>query len=170
MKRPKRRVASRTRRSDNAKRKLMSNPEPADLVLLAGIVRYAGSSKHKLQPVRFGLLPYRSAGDDRTMCDRDAKFDIVDMATIPALFLRGAWAGLVAADHRIWWSVSDTGWIFEARLSNTVQHEYHGYPVLPTDPFAESVYRRFVRWAADHGTPADNQAARNCRELYRFRP
>jgi hypothetical protein len=162
-------MAFRERRSDNDKRRLMARPDTSGLIMAAHAVRYAGSGKHKLNPVIFGLEPYRGPDGDRTLCDRDAGFGPADMTAIPALLLRGAKAGLVAPGCRIWWSVADNGWIFEARITNIDQNEYHGYPLLPSEAIAGQVYRRFADWAAEHGADADRQAAQNCKVLYGFR-
>ena len=79
---------------------------------------------------------------------------------------RGLRASLIGTNL---WAVGDNGWIFEGRRTILGQAEYHGYPVLPSEPIAEPVYRRYRAWAAAHGTAADKQAAENCANLYRFK-
>jgi hypothetical protein len=88
------------------------------------------------------------------------------MAKLPAMIDRGLRAGLIGTNL---WTVADDGWIFEGRITNAVQVEYHGYPVRPGEAIAELVYRRFRSWADIAGDPADKQAAENCAALYRFR-
>jgi hypothetical protein len=90
------------------------------------------------------------------------------MAAIPTMINRGLEAGLVGAKGIIW-SVADNGWIFEARLTNIEQAEYHGYPVRPSEAIAERVYRRFVAWSQRNGSEIDRMAAANCKARYRFR-
>jgi len=89
--------------------------------------------------------------------------------SIPRLLKRGISAGLIGPSARMLWTVGDDGWIFEARITNSEQSEYHGYPVRQTEAIAEKVYQRFVAWAAAHGGAADQQAATLCQQLYGFR-
>ncbi len=79
---------------------------------------------------------------------------------------RGITARLVGTNL---WTVDDTGWIYEARLTNADQAEYHGYPVRPKEPIAEPVFRRFKAWADEFGQASDKQAALNCAALYGFK-
>lgn len=79
---------------------------------------------------------------------------------------RGLRAGLIGTNL---WTVADDGWIFEGRVTNAVQAQYHGYPVRPAEAIAEPVYQRFKAWADAEGDAADKQAAENCAALYRFR-
>jgi hypothetical protein len=143
------------------------NPPPSEeqKEALLAAVQYGGSSKHKINPTLFGLEPYRGERGDETCCDRDAGFGPEHMATIPALMSRGIRAGLIGTG-RLMWTVADSGWIFEARLTNPDQSEYHGYPVRPTEPIAAMVLRRYAAWADAHGSDADKQALANCKLLY----
>ena len=61
------------------------------------------------------------------------------------------------------WAVADNGWIYEARLTNVGQTEYHGYPVRDSEPIAEPVYRRFAEWAHTSGDQGACLAAENCK-------
>lgn len=157
------------RRSDNDKRRLAGVPSPEQLDRLAHTATYAGSSKHKLHPHLYGLLPYNGDRGDATLCDRDAGFQPADMERIPRLMRRGINAGLVDDVGRIIWSVADDGSMFEFRLTNAVRSEYHGYPLRPTESIAALVFRRFDRWARRNGTVADRGAAATCRLKHGFR-
>jgi hypothetical protein len=86
---------------------------------------------------------------------------------------RGLRAGLIGhllpqGRPKILWSVARSGWIFEARLTNAAQAEYHGYPVRPTEAIAEPVFLRFEAWVRSRGEGSDGDAARSCRNLYGF--
>ena len=139
---------------------------PERIAELRASVNYKGSSKHKRNPAIFGLEPFRGDRGDATLCDEHAGFRPNDMAKVPAMIDRGLRAGLIGTNL---WTVSDDGWIFEGRLTNVAQVEYHGYPVRPSEAIAEPVYRRFKSWAEVEGEPADRRAAENCAALYRFR-
>ena len=97
-----------------------------------------------------------------------------DMAIIRGLVIRGLSAGLIGSRVEdgvpsILWTVSDQGWIFEARITNIGRAEYHGYPVRPSEAIADLVYARFSTWARLHGGDSDRQAAVNCQALHGFR-
>jgi hypothetical protein len=145
-------------------------PLPIGASLLAALaaVRYVGSSKHKANPKIFGLEPYLGKRGDATLCDTHAGFGSVHMSAIPSLLGRGMRAGLLGT-NRMLWTVADSGWIFEARLTNAVHVEYHGYPVRASEPIAEAVYARFSDWAASSGATAERLAATNCQSLYGFK-
>lgn len=81
---------------------------------------------------------------------------------------RGLQAGLVG-ENDIIWAVADDGWIYEARITNVIQNEYHGYPVRSTEPIAEMVCERFMDWAQNNGNQTALQAANNCKKLYGFK-
>lgn len=89
------------------------------------------------------------------------------MERIPRLFDRAKAAGLIG---NLIWTVDDSGWIYELQLSNAQQKEWHGYPMLPDDPFARQVGARFVAWAGERGSDADRLAAYKCEMLYGLRP
>ncbi len=95
------------------------------------------------------------------------------MKIVPGLLMRGILAGLIGHNERqgvptILWSIWDQGWIFEARITNAVLADYHGYPVLPSEAIAEQVYDRFTHWARADGDNLDRKAAENCGALYGF--
>jgi len=154
------------RRSDNDKRRLVAL-SAAELERLQKEARYAGSSKHKKHPHLYGLDPYRGPRGDETYCDTHANFQPADMALIPTLIQRGLQAGLVGTGAMLW-TVADNGWIFEARLTNARQSEYHGYPVRSSEPIARIVYERFTAWVTANGTSTDRLAQSNCKLLYKF--
>lgn len=81
---------------------------------------------------------------------------------------RALQAGLVG-ENGIVWAVADNGWIYEARITNVGQSEYHGYPVRSTEPIAEMVYNRFRDWVEVHGNQMARQAVQQCRTRYGFR-
>ena len=96
------------------------------------------------------------------------------MVHVPGLLIRRISAGLIGSRVEdgvpsILWTVSDQGWIFEARITNIGQAEYHGYPVRPSEAIADLAYARFSAWARLHGSDSDWQAAANCQALYGFR-
>lgn len=171
MKKPAGRPALPARGSDNDKRRLHPDPRAGALESLIERAVYNGTSKHKENPLRFDLPVYTGRRGDETLCDRDAGFAPDDRKTIPALLIRGIRAGLIGHIERqgiptILWSVSDQGWIFEARISNVGLADYHGYPVRPSESITEQIYCRFRDWARTQGTPEDQKAAANCRALY----
>lgn len=74
------------------------------------------------------------------------------MERIPDLLRRGILAGLVGqndiqGDPALIWTVDDTGWIFEGRLTIPGRALYHGYPVLPNEAIARKVIARHTDWA-----------------------
>jgi hypothetical protein len=154
------------RNADNDKRRLAPEIPPHRIAELLGTVNYKGSPKHKRNPTIFGLQPFRGDRGDATLCDEHANFQPANMSETPAMIDRGLRAGLIGTNL---WAVADDGWIFEARLTNAIQSEYHGYPVRPAEAIAELVYRRFKVWADVEGDDADKRAAENCAALYRFR-
>lgn len=142
---------------------------PAQIIQhLLDTARYEGSSKHKLHPHLFGLEPFHGDRDDATLCD-DAAFRPDQMSRIPSLLRRGIRAGLIGHTGRTLWTVSDDGWIFEARETNRDTDQHHGYPVLPEETIARLVYDRFADWCRDHGTVGDHIARDSCRVRYGFR-
>ena len=145
-------------------------PEPTAAVVrdMLDTVWYEGSSKHKLHPHLFGLEPFNGERGDATLCD-EADFQPSQMAEVPALVERGISAGLIGHSRRMFWTVADDGWIFEARETNPDTAQFHGYPVLPEEAIARLVFDRFTLWANDHGTLADRSASASCRLRYAFR-
>lgn len=170
MKKPKSRIDLPPRESDNDKRSLHPAPDQAEIQRLCKTVHYVGHPKHKASPVAYGLPPYHKPRGDATLCDTHAGFAPSQMSTIPRLLRRGIKAGLIGETPRILWAIGDDGWIFEGRITNTGQNEYHGYPVRPSEPIAEAVFLRFKRWAQANGKPQDLAAAERCQALYGFKP
>jgi hypothetical protein len=154
------------RNSDNNKRRLDAIVTPARIAQLLATVNYKGSPKHKRNPIIFALEPFRGERGDATLCDEHANFRPADMAGIPAMIARGLRAGLIGTNL---WAVANNGWIYEGRVTNGGQAEYHGNPVRPAEAIAEPVYRRFRAWVDINGNAVDQQAAANCAALYRLR-
>ena len=48
---------------------------------------------------------------------------------------------------RVWAVDDDTGIVYEGRITNAEQTEYHGFPLLASDPFAEEVVRLWAERA-----------------------
>lgn len=174
MKKPSVRPNIPPRTSDNHKRKLHPNPESAINELLKIKICYGGSAKHKANPAIFGLDNHGKTPGDATLCDAHAGFQPKNMSEIPRLLQRGVSSGLIGdvmttqGIPHIIWTVGDDGWIFEGRLTNPEQTEYHGYPVRPTEPIAEHVYHRFTEWASTSGNRIDQEAAQRCFAMYGF--
>lgn len=156
------------RRSNNEKRRLLSEQAPNHIQDLRRNVRYQGSSKHKRHPHLYGLDPFRGKRGDETLCDRDAGFQHKDMASMPKMIDRGLQAGLVG-ENGVLWAIADNGWIYEARITIPGQSEYHGYPVRASEAIAQPVYERFTEWAHNHGDQSARRAATNCKHLYGFK-
>ena len=173
MKKPPPRPCLPPRRSNNDKRRLLEAPDANLIQELQTHVNYRGSPKHKRHPHLFGLPPYQGARGDESLCDEHAGFAPAHMAAAPKLIERGICAGLISdgpiGSGRILWTVADTGWIFEARLTNVQQSEYHGYPVRGSEPIACCVYQRFAKWVQQSGTTTEKMAADNCKILYGFK-
>lgn len=171
MKKPKPRPSDPDRRSDNKKRRI-EPISPGDLQLLIQNACYGGSSKHKKAPHLYDLTPFLGQRGDESHCDGPAGFGVSDMATIPALITRGLMAGLVGQGADIFWTISDSGWIFEARITNKLQSQYHGYPVRPSESIAKIVYCHFARWVqslqAGQQKTALEKVLKQCALLYKF--
>jgi hypothetical protein len=142
-------------------------PTQAMLLERFAHIRYAGSRKHKRQPHLFGLATFNGQRGDATLCDEHAGWRPQDMSREPILLARARAAALIGT---LIWTVDDTGWIYELQETNAAQYEYHGYPLLPSDVFAEKIHRRFAGWAAAHGAPLDRQAEFACRMRYGLKP
>ena len=167
MKKPlKKNLPART--ADYDRNRLDPAPNQLKLDRLAEKAKYHGSPTHKAHPLKFGLPLENVRQGDATLCDAEANFQPAQMAEIPLLLRRGIRAGLVTKSAGRIWSVAEDGWIFEARTTNSVLYEYHGYPVRYGEAIAEAVYDRFVRWAEQHGDQDDRTAAANCRRRYGF--
>lgn len=152
--------------SDNEKRCIEGLP-PGEQARLLQSIKYEGSSKHKRRPHLFGLQPFLGPRADETYCDETAGVTPAQMPQAKALLLTAVTAGLVG--RRMLWSVAPSGWIFEFRITNASQDSFHGYPLLPTDPMAEKVYRAFATWAHAEGTQQDQNCAAACKNFYGIR-
>ena len=168
VKRPAKRPNLPARRSNNDKRRLMSDPAPSYIEQLQQNINYQGSSKHKKNPHLYVRPPFQGNRGDATLCDRDANFQPVDLDSIPKLIQRGIEARLVGENGMIW-AVANDGWIYEARTTNAGKTEYHGYPVRSTEPIAVMVYNRFRDWAAGNGDGLARQAVQRCKTRYGFK-
>jgi hypothetical protein len=157
-----------SRLSNNNKRRLLELPDRRLIEELLARARYVGSSKHKANPHLYGLPPFSGVRGDATLCDAHSGFLPEHIASIPEMLRRGIQAGLVGTGGEIW-TVSDTGWIYECRLTNATQAEYHGYPIRGSEPIGEQVYRRFASWARSGARPREQALASQCRALYGFR-
>ncbi len=139
-------VVERSR--NNANRRLIASlPDTASRVELSARVTYGGYSKHKLNPTAYNLSPYAGQDEERTYCDAHANFGKESLHRIPALLVRGVMLGLWSDQNNgdapsLLWTLDEGGWIFELRITNSVQAQYHGYPVLPGDAFARRVLIR----------------------------
>lgn len=169
MKRPLPRGALPARDSDNDKRRLGPIPEPEHIARLREHAQYKGSPKHKANPRAFGLPQWDKSRGDATLCDSHAGFSRDAAASIPGLLRRGIDAGPIGHGDSILWTVGDDGWIFEGRITNAEQGEYHGYPVRPSEAIAQAIFERFAAWARDQGKDVDREAATRCQELYGFK-
>ena len=168
-----------TRSRNNQKRELVESlPSTAQRADLAARARYGAYSKHKFHPTAYRLTPYAGPDEDRTFCDAHAEFVPADLPRVPRLLGRGIVAGLwgdhpQGEDPRLLWTVDDNGWIYELRITNAGQAEYHGYPVLPSDAFAKKVIERFASWyeTAEMGLKqaylTDDETLKAVRDRYR---
>lgn len=73
------------------------------------------------------------------------------MARAPILLQRGILAGLIGAkvsqgDPTLLWTVDDSGWIYECRLTIPGAATYHGYPVLPNEAISRAVIVRYLSY------------------------
>ena len=133
------------RSRENVKREVSANqPLTADCAALFARASYGPYSKHKYHPHAYGLLPYTGGDAERTYCDEHAGFGLADRTRVPTLLERGIhlglWSERIVDDvPALLWTIDDNGWIYELRITNSVQAEYHGYPVLPGDAFAQVI-------------------------------
>ena len=138
-----------TQRSrDNANRRLCATlPTAVSRAELSSRVTYGPYSKHKFNPTAYKLTPYGGSDVERTYCDAHANFGKGDCIRIPDLLKRGVMLGLWSEQNdgnapSLLWTIDESGWIFELRITNSDQAQYHGYPVLPGDAFARHVLVR----------------------------
>lgn len=148
---PRKKPASRivTQRSrNNANRRLIAIlPTLASREELSERVTYGAHSKHKFNPTAYKLTPYAGQDVERTYCDEHSHFGKTDSIRIPTLLKRGVMLGLWSDQNNgdapsLLWTIDQSGWIFELRITNPGQAQYHGYPVLPGDAFARHVLVR----------------------------
>jgi len=157
---PPRVVVERSR--NNANRRLIATlPDLMSRQTLSAQVKYGAYAKHKYNPTAYKLKPYAGQDEERTYCDAHAKFGKENHHRIPALLIRGVMLGLWSAQNNqnapsLLWTPDESGWIFELRMTNPGQLQYHGYPVLPGDAFARHVLLRAREVAFDTGAfPTD---------------
>ncbi|PQA78373.1 hypothetical protein C5F53_08645 [Rhodoferax sp. TS-BS-61-7] len=139
-------VVQRSR--NNAKRRLIATlPNAESRAELSLRVVYGAYSKHKFNPTAYKLSPYAGQDEERTYCDAHADFGKKDSGRIQTLLERGVMLGLWSEQNdgdapSLLWTLDESGWIFELRITNSGQSQYHGYPVLPGDAFARHVLSR----------------------------
>lgn len=139
-------VVQRSR--NNAKRRLIATlPNAVSRAELSARVVYGAYSKHKFNPTAYKLSPYAGQDEERTYCDAHANFGKEDFRRIHTLLERGVMLGLWSEQNdgdapSLLWTLDESGWIFELRITNSGQSQYHGYPVLPGDAFARHVLIR----------------------------
>lgn len=163
MTKPSRRDTLPQRDDAHRKRSLYETGQLKELAERFAGIRYGCAGKHKANPYLFGVAPYHGTDSDRSLCDQHAGFLKEDLQRIQSLLKRAEAASLAG---NLIWSVDDTGWIYELQITNAGRNEWHGYPMLPTDPFARTVWSRFRAWAHQAGQPADKNAALACATLY----
>lgn len=143
---PSRIIVKRSR--NNANRQLsISLPTGESRAALSACVKYGAYSKHKFNPSAYKLTPYAGMDVERTYCDAHAHFGKKDFSRIPDLLIRGVMLGLWSEQKDgafpcLLWTIDESGWIFELRITNADQALYHGYPLLPEDAFARHILAR----------------------------
>lgn len=143
---PPRIVTQRSR--NNANRRLIAFlPAKGSREELSQRVSYGAYSKHKYNPTAYKLAPYAGPDIERTYCDAHAGFAKEQTVRIPSLLVRGVMLGLWSDQASgevpsLLWTVDETGWIYELRITNVGLAQYHGYPVLPNDAFARHILVR----------------------------
>ena len=146
-KKPAPRVVVQRSRNNANRRLIVALPTTDSRVELSARATYGGYSKHKFNPTAYKLSPYAGQDEERTYCDAHANFGKEDLRRIPALLIRGVMLGLWSDQSNgeapnLLWTLDESGWIFELRITNSGQAQYHGYPVLPGDAFARHVLVR----------------------------
>lgn len=139
---------------------------------LAARVRFGSHPKHKKNPAAYRLPPYRGPDEDATYCDEHANFRPAQMRSAVALLRRGIAAGLFGKSTNqgmptLLWTVDDNGWIYEARITNPGNAEYHGYPVLPNEAIARKVLTRYADYVAQQNVPNLATSLQLARRRYR---
>lgn len=132
-----------TRSRNNQNRSIrMNHPSAEDKNALDRQASYGAYSKHKYNPTAYKLAAYAGRDEDRTYCDAHAGFGVNDLGRIKILLTRGIYLGLWSEDTstpNMLWTIDDNGWIYELRITNVAQAQYHGYPLLKGDAFAQKV-------------------------------
>ena len=167
MRKPRSRRDLPPRRDEMRKRYLDPAPSPRTIADRFSGFRYEGSPKHKGNASIFDLEQFRGDRGDATMCDVHAGWRPSDAARIPMLQDRARAAGLIG---NLIWTVDDNGWVYELEVTNAAQNQHHGFPLLPGDPVAELVARRFAAWATSAGTSKDKEASDECNSRYDVNP
>ena len=133
------------------KRKIAKSLEPDELEQLAGRVSYTGKGDHKRNPGNFDLAPSYTEGSDKSLCDDTGLFTV---KACLRLLRQGIRRGLISeapdgAFPQNVWAVTEDGIPVEAALSNRTQGVYHGYPIPDTDPFHDTIIRRWKEGECD---------------------
>ena len=141
------RIVTQRSRNNANRRLVVSLPSMQERLALSGKVTYGPYAKHKFHPAAYNLAPYAGQDVERTYCDEHARFGKEQFNRIPILLRRGVMLGLWsdqidAGVPRLLWTIDEGGWIFELRITNFGQLQYHGYPILPGDAFARHVLAR----------------------------
>jgi hypothetical protein len=177
-KKPAPRVVVQRSRNNANRRLIAAVPGKDSRVRLSARVTYGPYAKHKFNPSAYKLSPYAGQDEERTYCDAHANFGKQSRHRIRALLVRGVMLGLWSDQSNadtpsLLWTVDESGWIFELRITNSEQALYHGYPVLPSDAFARHVLARARAVAYDEREfpidkdPAARGAIAAAERLYR---
>lgn len=146
-KRPPSRIVTLRSRNNPHRRLIAVLPSMPERLALSAQVNYGAYAKHKFHPTAYKLAPYAGQDVERTYCDAHAGFGREQSTKIPVLLKRGVMLGLWSDQREggipsLLWTIDESGWIFELRVTNAGQLQYHGYPVLPADAFARHVLVR----------------------------
>lgn len=131
-------------------RKLVrTRPREAERLRLCEKVVYTGNPAHKRDPGDFGLNPPAAAKRNKTLCDNA---EIFRKKRAQELLSNGVAEGLwdERTDQgfpKIVWCVEGE-LVLEAQLENATKGEYHGYPLLDTDPYRQVVFARYQEFSA----------------------
>lgn len=111
---------------------MLCEVNPSELLRLAAIVRYVGSSEHKSYPSFAGPPKLRS---DATRCDPDFrdKLDLINDWLREAV--RRGWIGAPMENGfpRYIWYKNESGSFYEARLVNSGSGEYKAWALHPDE-------------------------------------
>jgi len=137
------------RKTANPKRKVVDAHDmprlASALEMLAQKARYTGNPAHKRNPGDFGLTPPSNPRPDTTLCDATNIFQRTEAQRLLASGIR---QGLISIQQRNnWpqnvWAVTDNGIPVEAMLENQQTGDYHGYPMLASDPLRAEILARW---------------------------